>query len=215
MKKLMTGFVLGITSIMLAGFLFTSVDISAEESPIYMDEDVTEVEAFAETYGVDLFVAAAIVRLTNQEDSPWTVEELLAMDENALFELVIESIPARGSWFTRSALDADLKALVLEYIEVYDLDPGQAFKTALLVETGAYTAADLIGLTSDELQAIYHDAKDAGLVEHPGQGGPLEGVRHFMQGRFENRGIGRGTQYDGECPNDSVPEDSDPDGLSF
>jgi len=215
MKKLMTGFVLGITSIMLAGFLFTSVDISAEESPIYMDEDVTEVEAFAETYGVDLFVAAAIVRLTNQEDSPWTVEELLAMDENALFELVIESIPARGSWFTRSALDADLKALVLEYIEVYDLDPGQAFKTALLVETGAYTAADLIGLTADELQAIYQDAKDAGLVEHPGQGGPLDGVRNFMQGRFENRGIGRGTHYDGECPNDAVPDDSDADGLSF
>ncbi len=207
MKKLFTGFALSMAAIVMVGTLFTGLDVQAEEDPTYLEEEVTEVEAFADEYGVDIFVAAAIVRLTNQEDSTWTVDELLAMDEDALFTLVIESIPARGSWFTRTALDADLKAQVEAYMTDYDLNPGEALKIALLVNTGAYSVEDLLDLPVEDIQAAYHDAKDEGLIESPGAihgGGLGENVKEFFQSRGANRS--EGGQYDGECPMETIPE---------
>lgn len=219
MKKILTGFVVGFAALIMVTTLLTRTNVSAEENPLYLEAGIEEVEAFAAEYGVDIFTAAAIVRMLNDEDNVYTAEELLALDADVLFALVLESIPARGSWFTKTALDADLKRQVEAYMTDYDFNPGQALKIALLVNAGE-DLTTLLALPVEDLQAAYQAAKEAGSIEtfsgHAGamransnHAGAMRAASGYAGAMRSSSGPhGPHLNPANDCPNEPLPESS-------
>lgn len=172
MKK--TLFVLFISIAFAGSFFLFSADYKTEpvltvptEEASLTDQEVLDIEAFAEANNIGYFEAVAIFKIA--ENSDFTKEELLLLDRETLLDLALDITKEainldqiQNELESKSALFESERVAIESLMETYEIPLNQALLIRFLDKNDDTLSQDeLVLLNLEALQSLFRDEVEA------------------------------------------------------